>query len=300
VKSNFIAAAIVMGAVTPLTLPRAASATELSCPPPVVFVGDGQAAKDPITSLSVLHEAGAWRVQYRLMNGATIERASQYDIRDTTDDSRVSWSGTLYRRSQLRMVGEILVNKNDANAYGYRETIYDYAKGGQVTMQMMAFNCQRLDVAPTPPPVSAAPPSRPAPEVTGRPAPQMSGGFTVPIISDGNKAIVRVTLGGIEPVPMLIDTGSSGLAITETFAKDLVAHGDANEMPGTVDTTLANGSVEKNRIITIRQIAIGGHVLRDVEAMVGPDGSPLLLGFPVLNQLGKFTIDTANSQLIFG
>ena len=76
-KSNFIAAAIVMGAVTPLTLPRAASATELSCPPPVVFVGDGQAAKDPVASLSVLHEAGAWRVQYRLMNGATIERASQ-------------------------------------------------------------------------------------------------------------------------------------------------------------------------------------------------------------------------------
>ena len=45
---------------------------------------------------------------------------------------------------------------------------------------------------------------------------------------------------------------------------------------------------------------IGGRVLHDILARVMPDGAEPLLGFPVLNQAGKFTIDTNGGQLIFG
>jgi len=40
--------------------------------------------------------------------------------------------------------------------------------------------------------------------------------------------------------------------------------------------------------------------LRDVYATVGPHASEPLLGFPVLNQLGRFTIDTIAGVLIIG
>ena len=39
--------------------------------------------------------------------------------------------------------------------------------------------------------------------------------------------------------------------------------------------------------------------MRDVIAGVTPEGATPLLGFPVLNQAGRFTIDTKNRQLIF-
>jgi hypothetical protein len=37
-----------------------------------------------------------------------------------------------------------------------------------------------------------------------------------------------------------------------------------------------------------------------VIAGVAPDGADMLLGFPVLNQVGRFTIDTSAHLLIFG
>jgi predicted aspartyl protease len=47
-------------------------------------------------------------------------------------------------------------------------------------------------------------------------------------------------------------------------------------------------------------VTIGSHVLRDVRAGVAPDGTDMLLGLPVLNKIGRFTIDSVNHKLIFG
>ena len=52
--------------------------------------------------------------------------------------------------------------------------------------------------------------------------------------------------------------------------------------------------------IIIDTVTIGGHVLRDVPAGVTPDGADMVLGLPVLNQIGRFTIDSVNHKLIFG
>jgi predicted aspartyl protease len=52
-------------------------------------------------------------------------------------------------------------------------------------------------------------------------------------------------------------------------------------------------------VIRIDTVRVGDRVLHDVIAGVMPNGAEPLLGFPVLNQAGRFTIDTKNSQLIF-
>jgi hypothetical protein len=47
-------------------------------------------------------------------------------------------------------------------------------------------------------------------------------------------------------------------------------------------------------------ISIGGHVLHNISAGVAPNDAPPLLGFSVLSQTGRFTIDMNASMLIFG
>jgi hypothetical protein len=53
-------------------------------------------------------------------------------------------------------------------------------------------------------------------------------------------------------------------------------------------------------VIIIYRVTIGSHTLSNVEAGVAPSGADGLLPFPILNRVGKFTIDTAAGQLTFG
>ena len=64
--------------------------------------------------------------------------------------------------------------------------------------------------------------------------------------------------------------------------------------------TLANGEEENRRGLRLCSVSVGGHTLFDVYATVAPRASEPLLGFPVLNQLGRFTIDTIAGLLIMG
>jgi predicted aspartyl protease len=58
--------------------------------------------------------------------------------------------------------------------------------------------------------------------------------------------------------------------------------------------TLADGPQREQQSVIVDTVTIGSHVLHDVLAGVSPDGSPMLLGLPVLNKIGRFTIDGAN------
>jgi hypothetical protein len=40
--------------------------------------------------------------------------------------------------------------------------------------------------------------------------------------------------------------------------------------------------------------------VNNVRMSVVPDGTEMLLGLPILNAIGRFTIDSANHQLTFG
>jgi hypothetical protein len=50
--------------------------------------------------------------------------------------------------------------------------------------------------------------------------------------------------------------------------------------------------------LRIHSVTIGSHVLRDVVA--GVSGGDPLLGFDILNMVGRFTIDTQARELVFG
>jgi predicted aspartyl protease len=119
----------------------------------------------------------------------------------------------------------------------------------------------------------------------------------VPIFTDGRRAHVSAMIGSISAI-MLIDTGASVASVNASVAQALVASGEAIEA-GQGEVELAVGLTETVDCI-IRQIALGTHVATNVRAVINPNDDDMLLSLPALNQMGKFTIDTANSQLVFG
>jgi clan AA aspartic protease (TIGR02281 family) len=139
--------------------------------------------------------------------------------------------------------------------------------------------------------------ARPAPapvEAARAPAPEDS----VSIVNMGKEALAQVTLGDV-PVTMRIDTGASDMLITETVAKTLIAKGEAD---WTTDATYqtADGHNATTRRVTIHDVRVGWHVLHNVVAYVAPDNAYPLLPFGVLDQVGRFTIDTNANKLILG
>ena len=120
----------------------------------------------------------------------------------------------------------------------------------------------------------------------------------VPIFTDGTRAHVSAMIGSISAT-MLIDTGASVASVNASVAQALLASGEAIEA-GQGEVGLAGGHTETEDCIIIRQIALGTHVATNVRAVINPNDDDMLLSLPALNQMGKFTIDTANSQLVFG
>jgi predicted aspartyl protease len=122
----------------------------------------------------------------------------------------------------------------------------------------------------------------------------------VPIaVTNGSKATVDVTLGSTI-VNFTIDTGAEVMSLPKIIANGLVADGSASDV-GTTSIKVADGRIIEERRIIIDRLQIGSHVLRNVVAIVPDnDDAMLLLPFTVLNQMGKFTIDTTNGRLIFG
>ena len=92
-------------------------------------------------------------------------------------------------------------------------------------------------------------------------------------------------------------TGASIVQISESLAEALIARRQAYLVaPGQV--TIANGETITQQKIIVRKLTIGRHSLANVTLSVSPTGSNLL-GLPVLNSIGKFTIDNARGQLTF-
>jgi clan AA aspartic protease (TIGR02281 family) len=154
-----------------------------------------------------------------------------------------------------------------------------------------------LDAPQQPAPTVEA--STPAPPSYTAQAPSTGGPDAVGIITLGGKgAAVQVMLGSTE-VPMLIDTGATSILVNPSIAATLVNAGEATWGDATM-TEVADGSKVPTRNLTIRQLRIGKHVLYNVPAMVNATDTEMLLGFPVLNQMGRFTIDTTSHLLTFG
>jgi predicted aspartyl protease len=130
------------------------------------------------------------------------------------------------------------------------------------------------------------------------PRPARSTATPIYLDRDGRSVRVDVTLGSLTH-RMVIDTGMTGLSIPMLVAERLLLRRDAIESDDAI-LTLANGAKEWRRGIEIRSVRVGGRAVLNVYATVAPYPSEPLLGFPILNQLGRFTIDTIDRLLIMG
>jgi predicted aspartyl protease len=119
----------------------------------------------------------------------------------------------------------------------------------------------------------------------------------VPIIVQNNAAHILVTIGG-RGVAMLLDTGATNAFLPASLANSLIAGGAAVETAPR-RATIANGETIDVRQIMISFIIVGRHTITNVPVGVGPDNAEPLLGFDILSQIGKLTIDAANNQLQF-
>lgn len=158
--------------------------------------------------------------------------------------------------------------------------------------QYAEFEAEHRGEIPTAPPLQ---PPAPLPD----PAPPLGGDAVMLYPDHDGRAMYAYVDIGPWPQRVLIDTGATSLTVTEPLAQRLLAQGFAHEGPE-VTTTLADGSEREERTVLIDSVTIGSHVLRDVRAGVTPDGADMLLGLPVLNQIGPFKIDSANHKLTFG
>jgi predicted aspartyl protease len=131
------------------------------------------------------------------------------------------------------------------------------------------------------------------------PAPTSSG-LIVPLTSDGiGGHTVDVIMGTSMSATMLIDTGATMVSLPQDIADQLVSIGEAVVIT-TGNFTIADGTTSTQNVIDIGKFTIGGRTLYHIRAGVGPNGSMMLLGTNVRNRFGKYSIDTANNQLILG
>lgn len=265
----------------------AASAIELKCNAPQMLAGEDATDTNPVVMVDVRHDEQGWLVKHYLRNGEIVSRNDQYAISDMTNSSKTEWQGILYRNSKLFMTGTIK-RMSATGQLIYVEELFKLGGAGgiELTMQSSA-GCLR---APEAPPVAQAP----APRIASR---SPSGKDSVPIVvtDNGRSAHVDVLIGGM-PLRMLIDTGASSSTVPLSFARMLVASGQAVVL-GDMHIKYADGRVGSQKAIRINELQIGNHIVRNVLASVS-DGPPLL-SFPAINSIAPFTIDTRAGELIW-
>ena len=130
--------------------------------------------------------------------------------------------------------------------------------------------------------------------VESAPAPKASSTDSVPFVYSDDQVLITVTVGG-QGWPMLLDTGANVGQIPAKLADRLIATGHATEGGG-FPVSIADGSTVNSRSVIIDAVTVGTHTVRNVEMGVGPHS---LLGMNVLSRIGKFTINSANGQLVF-
>jgi aspartyl protease family protein len=143
--------------------------------------------------------------------------------------------------------------------------------------------------------MTAAAPDTAMPVTVGQSQPVQYAGRTVTIPRDRRGHFQ--TDGRIEGqrINFMVDTGASMIALTENDAARIGVRPSRNDYNATVTT--ANGKVKAARV-TLDSVDVGGLVVRDVDAMVLPDGvlSENLLGLSYLSKLKRF--EFANGQMV--
>ena len=129
--------------------------------------------------------------------------------------------------------------------------------------------------------------------------------------SDRNTVIKMISSNGVYKIPVeingtymnfIFDTGASDITISSTEARFLYKQGTLQEedILGTQQYQIADGSITEGTVINLRIVQIGSTTLKNVKAsVVHNDEAPLLLGQSALAQFGKVSIDYGRNEITF-
>ncbi|MCQ2147290.1 MAG: TIGR02281 family clan AA aspartic protease [Bacteroidales bacterium] len=123
----------------------------------------------------------------------------------------------------------------------------------------------------------------------------------VPIVRrNGGTFDVECQVNGL-PLSMIFDTGASDVTISKVEADFMLKNKylSQSDIKGKQYYQIANGDISEGTVINLKEVRIGGAVLKNVNAsVVKNQKAPLLLGESVLSKFGTFTVDNINSKLI--
>ena len=121
---------------------------------------------------------------------------------------------------------------------------------------------------------------------------------SIDVVIDGSRALAPLKVGSLS-IYATVDTGCADMTMIKTNADKLLANGEATKREDYA-AILADGSQRTMPAIVIKTLTIGSHTIHNVTASVVPDGTMMLLGYNILNQVsGKFAINTTKSTLDF-
>ena len=110
------------------------------------------------------------------------------------------------------------------------------------------------------------------------------------------------TVNGLR-LRFIFDTGASSVCISSTEALFMLKNGylDEADIGGPIQSVIANGDIVDSTEITLREVEVGGIVLKDVRAIVthGLD-APLLFGQSAIRKLGTIQIQDDQVTIIPG
>jgi clan AA aspartic protease (TIGR02281 family) len=122
----------------------------------------------------------------------------------------------------------------------------------------------------------------------------------VQIEKRGSSYYVPVRINDTITLPFLLDTGAGDLAIAEDVARTLIRAGalKSGDLIGKRSYQIANGSEEVSPLVSIREVRVGEHMVRNVTAGITQPNGELLLGQSFLSKFGAVTVDYKRLVLV--
>lgn len=125
----------------------------------------------------------------------------------------------------------------------------------------------------------------------------------VPFVEQNGVKLIDVTVNRQFTVKMILDSGCSGTLISIAEAKYLYEKGcfTQDDILGTTQSQIADGSIVENMVINLRELVIGGQIAcTNVTTTVSANAqAPLLLGNEVLNRAPSYSVDNENKLIKF-
>jgi predicted aspartyl protease len=126
---------------------------------------------------------------------------------------------------------------------------------------------------------------------------------SVPFVEQNGVKYIDVTVNGQFTVKMILDSGCSGTLISMAEAEYLYQKGcfTQDDILGSAQSQIADGSIVENMVINLRELVIGGQIrCTNVTATVSANAqAPLLLGNEVLNRAPSYVVDNENKLIRF-